>query len=88
MHESYYRQVQRRLAANVRKIRQRLGMTQEDVAHVMSMATRHYQKLESGELNITLKTLTRVAQAFGMDIQELFVSSSDKEAHDGEKERY
>jgi DNA-binding Xre family transcriptional regulator len=29
----------------------------------MQIATRHFQKLEAGELNLTLRTLCRLAEA-------------------------
>jgi transcriptional regulator with XRE-family HTH domain len=38
-------------------------LTQEEVADILGMAVRHYQKIEAGELNITLRTLARVASA-------------------------
>lgn len=72
MSDSYYRRSQRALAEVIRTRRQQLGLTQEEAAHAMQLATRHYQKLEAGELNVTLKTLARVAQALGLEIGELF----------------
>lgn len=47
----------------LRERRNDLGLTQEEVADVLGMAVRHYQKIEAGELNITLRTLARVASA-------------------------
>lgn len=37
-------------------------MTQEDVADRLGMVVRQYQKIESGEVNVTLRTLTRIAK--------------------------
>jgi transcriptional regulator with XRE-family HTH domain len=48
-----------------------LGLTQEEAAHRIRMATRHYQKLESAQLNVTLRTLVRVADAFQLEVKEL-----------------
>ena len=62
----------RRLGQVVRRRRIELGLTQEEAAHAVHIATRHYQKLEAGELNITLRTLVRVADAFGTDVKDLF----------------
>lgn len=38
-------------------------MTQEDVADMLGMVARQYQKIEAGQVNITLRTLTRIAKA-------------------------
>jgi len=62
----------KRLAASVKRRRIELGMTQEDAAHAMDMAVRHYQKLEGGVLNVTLRTLIRVASALHLDLKDLF----------------
>ena len=67
-----YNQLQRVLAVNVRRRRHQLGLTQEGAAQAMHVATRHLQKLEAGELNVTLRTLCRVAQALGVEVHELF----------------
>ncbi len=36
------------------------------------MYVRHYQKLEEGSVNATLRTLERVCGGFGMDVRDLF----------------
>jgi len=33
---------------------------------------RHYQKLEMGSVNVTLRTLERLTRAYDVDISELF----------------
>jgi transcriptional regulator with XRE-family HTH domain len=76
--ESSYRRLQRTLAANVRRYRKERQLTQEAAAQAMGMATRHFQKLESGELNVTLRTLAAVAKALGVNIADL-VSDSDND---------
>ena len=35
------------------------------------MYARHYQKLEEGSVNATLRTLSRLGMAFGIDAVEL-----------------
>jgi transcriptional regulator with XRE-family HTH domain len=56
-----------RLAVVIRRRRTELGLSQEDVAHAMGVATRHYQKLEAGELNPTFMTLLKAAEALEID---------------------
>lgn len=46
-------------------------MTQEAVAKRLHMVPRHYQKIEAGELNITLATLCRLAIALRVTPSQL-----------------
>jgi transcriptional regulator with XRE-family HTH domain len=57
----------RALRANLRRQRSALGLSQEEVAERLGIATRHYQKIESGELNVTLATLCKVADALRIE---------------------
>jgi transcriptional regulator with XRE-family HTH domain len=63
---------QARLAAAVKRERTRLGWTQEKAAETARLNVRHYQKVEDGSLNATLKTIEQLADAFGVDIRDLF----------------
>ena len=38
----------------------------------MGLVTRHFQKLEAGEVNVTLRTLVRVAAALRIDLKTCF----------------
>lgn len=60
---SSYRVTIKTLTTRLRKRRKELGLTQEDAAERIQIATRHYQKLEPGDLNLTLRTLCRLADA-------------------------
>jgi len=66
------------LAENVKRRRIELGLTQEEAAETTRMNPRHYQKLEAGAVNITLRTLARVAGAFETDIASLVKSGRGK----------
>lgn len=70
--EAHYSRAQKLLARNIRGQREALGFTQEDAAHASGLAVRHYQKLEAGELNVTLRTLTKVAKALKCEMSDLF----------------
>lgn len=45
-----------RLGDVIRKRRRALRLTQEDAAEKIGIASRHYQKLEAGSVNVTLLT--------------------------------
>jgi len=61
----------KRFSRSIRDRRLRLGLTQEDVADSAGIALRHYQKLEAGEVNVTLRTMVRIAEALRLQVHEL-----------------
>jgi XRE family transcriptional regulator, regulator of sulfur utilization len=60
------------LAGNVRRLREDLKWTQEQAAEASGIAVRHFQKIEAGDVNVTVATLERVAKAFRVPIKSLF----------------
>jgi len=64
--------LQKRLMAGIKHQRERLGWSQERAAEALGVVPRHYQKIESGELNVTVRTLDRLCRAFSVDVGQLF----------------
>ena len=64
--------LQTRLATGLRRERGRKGLTQEKAAELAGLNARHYQKLEEGSVNVTLRTLERLSQAFAVDVTRFF----------------
>ena len=61
-----------RVAANVRHLREARAWTQEEVcSRAESMSERLYRLVESGKTNVTAATLTRLAEAFDVDVAVL-----------------
>lgn len=60
------------LGAALKRRRRALGLTQEDVADHLGIVPRHYQKIESGKANITLRTLVRLSDALKLPVRDLF----------------
>ncbi|MGA2483539.1 MAG: helix-turn-helix transcriptional regulator [Candidatus Acidiferrales bacterium] len=60
------------LAGNVRRFREKTGWTQEQAADAVGIAPRHYQKIEAGDVNVTVATLVRLANAFQVTVKDLF----------------
>lgn len=72
MTERQFGKVRRRLGAAIKKRRIERQMTQEDVADQLGVVTRHYQKIEAGALNLTLRTIVKVCLTLEMDLRDLF----------------
>ena len=62
-----------RVAKNLRALREKRGLTQEQLAHHSGMAPRHLQKAEAGEVNLTLNTISKLCAALSIDAQALFM---------------
>lgn len=61
-----------RIAVNVRRLREERGWTQEQIAaYASAMSPRLYRQIEAGRTNLTAATLTRLAEALGVDVAAL-----------------
>lgn len=56
-----------RVGQNVAEARLRAGLTQEELAERLEVIPRIVQKIESGRLNLTLRTIARLADALHAD---------------------
>ncbi|MHB8462588.1 MAG: helix-turn-helix domain-containing protein [Vulcanimicrobiaceae bacterium] len=71
MNEQRLRRASTTLSRALKRRRQELGLTQENVAERLGIVARQYQKIESGKVNVTLRTLVRLALALNMETREL-----------------
>jgi transcriptional regulator with XRE-family HTH domain len=67
-----YKQFVGRLGANLRKIRNERGLTQEEMADLGSFNYRFYQKLESGSYRPNLETIYKLTVRYGVKLDDLF----------------
>jgi transcriptional regulator with XRE-family HTH domain len=67
------RELRRVLAVNVVLYRNTLKLTVEQAAEHADLDRRHWQKVEAGEVNVTLRTLTRLSRALRVAVPLLFV---------------
>lgn len=72
MAKSSIHQIRELLAGNVRRLREKMDWTQEQAADAVGIAPRHYQKIEAGDVNATVTTLVRLANAFRVSVKDLF----------------
>lgn len=56
-------------ALELKKLRKRLKISQEDLARKMKVKREFITRIESGEQNITIETLNRIAEATGKEFE-------------------
>lgn len=56
----------RLLAANLRRLRTKLGLSQEEFAERCGLHRTYIGAIERGERNVTLKTLGHIAESLGV----------------------
>lgn len=61
-----------RIAANVRRLRERRGWTQAQAATHCELSTFTFQCVEAGETSMSTATLSALCVGFGVEITELF----------------
>jgi transcriptional regulator with XRE-family HTH domain len=61
----------KKLGKNISKIRLAKGMTQGDICRKLEVDRAYMSNIESGNKNPTLSTITNLAKALGVSIDEL-----------------
>lgn len=56
------RELRQRVAKNVRAKRKKLGLAVSQASMQAKIHGRHWQKIEAGEVNLTLSTLLKLAE--------------------------
>jgi transcriptional regulator with XRE-family HTH domain len=59
------------LGRSVRRARTSAGITQEKAASQADIDYKRYQRIEAGTVNLTVRTLHRIARALDVDFWEL-----------------
>ncbi len=72
-----FERFQAKFGARLRAMREERGLTQEQTAEMIGINWRHLQKIEAGQINVTLFTLHRCARAFGVEVPALFPPADD-----------
>jgi transcriptional regulator with XRE-family HTH domain len=69
------------LGAAIRERRQRLGLTQEQLADRAGLHRTYMGGIERGERNVAVKNLTLIAAALGMSLSQLVVEGEGFAEH-------
>jgi transcriptional regulator with XRE-family HTH domain len=68
----------RALAARLRAVRTRLGLSQEAAAERVGIHAKHLQRLESGRSNPTVATLAALAHAYDASLETFFSERAEE----------
>jgi len=60
------------VARRTRELRQSRGLTQEDMM-TYGFERRYYQRIEAGEVNLSLKSLNKLSKAFAVPVSDLLL---------------
>ena len=60
------------IGSNLKKERIAKGVTQEKMAEINNIDYKYYQRIESGHVNITMKTLYKLSESLKIDPIKLF----------------
>ena len=59
-------------AARIRELRRETGLSQEKFALKIQMDRTYYSSVEAGKRNISIVNIKRIADGFGITLEELF----------------
>lgn len=62
----------------IAEVRRELGWTQQEAAEHLRMPLKNLQRIEKG-MNLTIRTLTRVARGLGVRTRDLFDEPKSRE---------
>jgi len=65
------------VASNVKKLRKKMGISQENLAEKCGLHRTYIGAIERSERNITLKTLENIAERLGVSPQDLLKDTPD-----------
>ena len=63
------------LGQNIRRLRRRKGITQEQLAEKADVGQKQISKIESGRVHAKLSTYLRIANAFGVSIDHFLADA-------------
>lgn len=58
--------LRKRVSNNIKQLRAKRGFTQEEAAERSNVHYKYYQRVEAGDVNLTLDSIEKIAKAFGV----------------------
>lgn len=75
------------LGRRIAELRAERGLTQEKLAEALAVSLKYAQRIESGRVNFTVRSLVRVANVLDARVDELFAEPVSLEAAPGRPPR-
>lgn len=66
------KKINKRLITNIRAILEKKDMTMERLAFEASITKSHLSKFMSGQRNLGMENIDKIADTLGVDLEELF----------------
>jgi transcriptional regulator with XRE-family HTH domain len=58
--------------SKIKRIREMLGKTQEEVAEKLNLTAQAYSRMERGETSVSMKRLEEIAEVFEMKVEDIY----------------
>jgi len=65
------------IGANIKKLREKKGVKQQEIAELINMHRSNYSKIENGQREIAVIALNKIANFFGITVDELINMDQD-----------
>jgi transcriptional regulator with XRE-family HTH domain len=75
---SRFKDTAKAIGSRARELREDRGLTLEQASAAMELDLKHLQKVEAGQVNVTLVTVLRVADGLGVSPAQLFDEGAPK----------
>ena len=76
--EKTFKDLRRRVARNLRRLRAAQGISHGELSELTGLHSRHLQKIEAGNSNVTLVTMACLASGLGVSPGELIATGRSK----------
>ncbi|MDP4009804.1 MAG: helix-turn-helix transcriptional regulator [Candidatus Shapirobacteria bacterium] len=67
-----YQRERKVLGQTIKRLRENVGITQEDLADKAHVNVSYLAKIETGYVNTTVRYLIKIARGLGVSVKELF----------------
>ena len=64
--------LKKQFGARIKELREKKGISQEQLAEMVSMESRHISRIETGKSFTTIENISKIASALNVDINMLF----------------
>ena len=75
--------VKEHVGRRIAELREKTGLTQADVAETIGTTVPNLQRIEYGTQNVTIETMTKIANAIGVTVAALFTEIEGPKARRG-----